>query len=483
MSVSEAPHTGAETGLLARIASPFAVGVGARIGGQAIAFALVVVASRHLSLAEFGVYALTWAAAVIATTFVFTGFYHAVLRADDLEERIDSLFWLTALVGALGGAAIAVTGLVVGADTDLGGALLIVAPLPLIAAPSAWNEAQMLRARRARAASLYTLATETVAFVTAVILFKQGLGIMALLTARWVASLFGFSLTTALVRRLPRLRLRGADARESGRTALPLWGTSAIGMFSHYGADIVLAAYLSPAAVGAYRSGARIAMTAADVVFQPLRMLSWSRFSRMEQDGQRSGIGAAWCENTAFACAMLFPVMAGVGLLAEDLVVTVFDEGWAAAAPIVAILCLSRSITTPQALAEPTLMCMDKARLQVMLRILGGVVLLIALLTLGRYGPEAAAWGVTLAMLVTTIATIGALVHVLGLTAGDLARTFAPGLAIAGLCAASVLALAPRLEGMATGPALLVHIGAGAAIWAISMAVLMRLRVLVLPTP
>lgn len=483
MSVTDAPQSEAGAGRLARIASPFAVGVGARIGGQAIAFALVVVASRHLSLAEFGVYALTWAAAVIATTFVFTGFYHAILRADDLEARVDSLFWLTALVGALGGAIIFVTALLVGIDTDVGGALLIAAPLPLIAAPSAWNEAQLVRARRARAASLYTLATETVTLIVAVILLRQGQGVMALLTARWVAAFAGLAITTALVRRIPRLRLRGADAREGGRTALPLWGTSAIGMFTHYGADIVLAAFLSPAAVGAYRSGARIAMTAADVVFQPLRMLSWSRFSRMEQQGQRGAIRTAWCENTAFACAMLFPVMAGVGLLAEDFVVTVFDESWAAAAPVVAILCLSRTIATPQSLAEPTLMCMDKARLQVMLRVFSGVVLLIGLLTIGRHGPEAAAWSVTAAMLATTILTIAVLVRVLGLTAGELARAFVPGLAIAALCAASVFALAPRLEGMATGLALLVHIAAGAAIWAVAIAALMRLRVLILPTP
>jgi O-antigen/teichoic acid export membrane protein len=483
MSVTEAPQSEGGTGRLARIASPFAVGVGSRIIGQAIAFSLVVVASRHLSLAEFGVYALTWAAAVIATTFVFTGFYHAILRADDLEARINPLFWLIALVGASGGAAILAIGALVGVDTELGGALLLVAPLPLLAVPTAWNEAQLLRARRARAASLYTVAAESLALLTAVAMLAQGYGILALIGARWVAALTGLAITIALVRRLPRLSLRRDDARQGGRTALPLWGTTAIGMFTNYGADIILAAYLTPAAVGAYRSGARIAMTAADVVFQPLRMLSWSRFSRMELQGQRGEIRAAWVENTAFAGAMLFPVMAGVGLLAEDLVVTVFDESWAAAAPIVAILCLARAVATPQTLAEPTLMCMDKARLQVLLRIFSGVLLLIALLSLGRLGPAAAAWGVTLTMLVTTLVTLVVLVRVLGLSVRDMAGAFGPGLAIAALCAVSVIALAPRLEGMGTGAALLVHIAAGAAIWAVCVGGLMRARILVLPTP
>jgi hypothetical protein len=94
---------------------------------------------------------------------------------------------------------------------------------------------------------------------------------------------------------------------------------------------------------------------------------------------------------------------------------------------------------------------MDKARLQAMLRIVNGAVLLVPV-TPGRFGP-AAAWGVVLSVLLTKPVTIGALFRVLGLAAKDPARGFAPGLTIATVCAVSVLVLGTRLEGVA--PALL----------------------------
>mgnify|MGYP006290119631 FL=1 len=77
----------------------------------------------------------------------------------------------------------------------------------------------------------------------------------------------------------------------------------------------------------------------------------------------------------------------------------------------------------------------------------------------------------------------GRLARIASPFAADMGRAFGPGLAIATLCGASVFALVPVLGEVPTGRALLVHIAAGAAIWALCMAAAMRARILVLPTP
>ncbi len=469
---------------LAPLASPFAVGVAARMGGQAIAFALVVVASRHLGLDTFGIYAIAWAGAVIATTFVYTGFYHALLRSDDLEAGIDTLFWLKLAVGGVGAALLAGSGLVAGgAGSQLGAALLSVAPLPLLAAPTAWNEAQLWRAERARAASLHVLAGEAAGLAVAIWALAAGLGLAGLILSRHAAALAGLLLTTALVRRLPRRRFRAPQARAAGRTALPLWGTTGIGMFSAYGADLVLAFFLAPAAVGAYRSGARIAMTASDIVLQPLRMLGWSRLSRLEREGERDEIARSWCADIALASAMLWPAMAGAGLLAGPLVHLVFDPTWAAAAPVLAVLCIGRAASVPIALMEPALMCSGRGMLQVRLRLAGGLLLLAALLTLGRHGPVAAAWAVTLTSTAMGVAALVVVGSVLGLSARRLAGVFLPGAGLALLCGLSVPALAPVVDGLSMLAATLAHLAVGLALWAMGMAALFRLRALEVPRP
>mgnify|MGYP002881486690 CR=1 FL=1 len=74
------------------LTAPFLVSVAARVGGQAVAFLIVVIAARYLTLADFGSYALAWAVTVVFNTFVFTGFYHAILRSPDFEGDADTLF-------------------------------------------------------------------------------------------------------------------------------------------------------------------------------------------------------------------------------------------------------------------------------------------------------------------------------------------------------------------------------------------------------
>ncbi len=470
--------------LWARLTAPFVVSVAARIGGQVIAFALVIIAARYLSLAEFGTYALAAAAGVIATTFVFTGLYHAILRSTEFETDIDPIFWLQAAVGAGGTLAILAIGLAFGGTgTEMGRALMVTSLLPLLAVPNAWNEAQLVRSARVRSASVYVFASEAIGLVAAVLLLTKGWGLYALIAGRYVTVVTALMMTVALVRRLPRARYRTTTLRRAGGAALPLWGTSAIGMFSAYGADMVLAAYLSPAAVGAFRSGARIATTASNVIFQPLTMLSWSRFSRLEHEGDTAGIARAWCSNIALSCAMLWPIMAGVALVAEDLVVTVFDPSWAAAAPVLAILCLSHMLSSPQALTEPVLMCMKRPGLQVALRVFGGLLLLVALLSIGRHGAANAAWSVALSAALTTTVVLVVLIRILALGLGQLLRTFLPAAGLAACVAASVPALAPMLAQMQTPLALSVHIAAGALIWAAGLALLVRLRVLEIPKP
>ncbi|MCB1331894.1 MAG: translocase, partial [Maritimibacter sp.] len=65
--------------MLKNLKEPYVVGVASRIIGQLISFVSVAVASRYLDLEIFGTYALAWAWVVIGNTFVFTGFYQALL--------------------------------------------------------------------------------------------------------------------------------------------------------------------------------------------------------------------------------------------------------------------------------------------------------------------------------------------------------------------------------------------------------------------
>ncbi|MGR3756671.1 MAG: oligosaccharide flippase family protein [Tranquillimonas sp.] len=466
------------------LTAPFLVSVAARVGGQAVAFLIVVIAVRYLTLADFGSYALAWAVTVVFNTFVFTGFYHAILRSPDFEGDADTLFWLIAAVGAAGAVVVGLTGLAAGGtQTPVGATMLALAPIPALIAPISWNEARLVRAGRVRAASGYVLAAEGVALAAVTAGFAGGWGLGALILGRYASTLAGLAATFWLTPRRPRLRFRPAAARAAAGTALPLWGTSAIGMFSNYGADLILGAFLTPAAVGAYRGGARIAQTASDVVLQPLAVLSWSRFARLEGQGDTARLRLAWQQNAALSAAMVWPVMASVAVLAPQLVVTLFDASWLPAAGVVTLLSLARAARSLGALLEPTMLCTGRARMQFRLRLIDGALLLVALLALGPFGGEAAALAHLLVGAGMGLAALIVMARALDLGRADLARVFLPGAGLTLLCLAVIAgtgaaraALGPVAGLAATGAAV-------AGIWLATMGVYLVRRVLVLPTP
>ncbi|MBL4767582.1 MAG: oligosaccharide flippase family protein [Rhodobacteraceae bacterium] len=470
--------------MLTYITSAFAVGVISRFSGQIIAFATVIVASRFLGLAEFGIFVLAWAAAVIANSFVFTGLYQALLRSPDPDRDGDTIFWLIFLVGAFGALIIGSVGLILGGmATQEGQAFCLLAPLPMLMAPVAWNEAQLVAAKRVRSASAYIILPESCALIVAYIGLKAGFGLYSLIAARYAMAIGSIVVTTVLVRKIPKFRMNRQTLLACRTTVPPLWGTTAMGMFSNYGTDLVLGAFLNPIAVGAYRGGSRISVTIFDLVLQPILLLSWSRFSRLEKENRTDLVKTSWMDNMALASAMIWPVMCSVSLLAPELVSVVFDETWLPAAPIVIWLSIARSAGFLSALLEPTMICLGKPRIQLRIRFIGFVLLMATLLAFGRFSAEAAGAAHLLTSVVVGFLSIAATITVLDLSRRDLVETFLPGLFLAGICAAAILATTHLRAEMGQAAGLFATVGLVVGVWLIVMVVGFQRKIIALPKP
>jgi len=444
----------------------------------------VMAASRFLDLAEFGTFALAWAAAVIANSFVFTGFYQALLRSPDPERDRDTIYWLIFSVGAFSALVIGSVGLVAGGmATQAGQAFCLLAPIPVLMSLVAWNEAQLVSAKRIRSASSYVIVSEGCALIVAYLCLSAGYGLLSLVAARYTMVIVAIALTTSLVRKRPLLRMNRETVLGCRTTVPPLWGTTAMGMFSNYGTDMILGAFLNAVAVGAYRGGARIAMTVSDLVLQPMVMLSWSRFTGLEKDGRANLMKDAWVENMTLASMMIWPAMISVALLAPEMVSVVFDETWLPAAPIVALLSISRAIGFLSALLEPTMICRGKPRAQLKIRLIGVTLLLASLLAFGRFSVGAAALAHLLTSVVVGTLSIRAMIGVLDLDRRDLIATFLPGLLLAAACATAILTTTQLRAGPDTSAGLFATIGLLAGIWLVAMIFGFQRRILVLPSP
>ena len=470
--------------VLSVLLSPFVIGVGSRMAVQIVAFAQIMIVARFIDMSGFGTYTLGWASCVICVSLVYTGFYQALLRSPDFDAERHTGFWSMAGVGLGGSAVLGAVGLLVnGSDSSLAAVFLALAPIPLLSALVAWNELHLIRDRRVRLVSLYGLLSESAAFLTTSLCLMQGLGLFSLVYGRYAALIVDSGVALLASRSFPAFRFSGAVLGRLRLTALPLWGTSALGMSANYGADLILGGFMNTAAVGAFRSGARISQTAADLVFQPMSTIAWSRMSQLEKAGRHNELGSVWLENMGFGALLLWPILVGFGVLANDLVVFLFDESWLPAAPVVVILCLSRGVGFLSVLLEPSMVCQGKGTTQMWVRAAALAAFLLALASFGRFGaPQAAAAHVIMSV-VSAVLSIAVIFPSLKITTRAAVKAFLPAICLSVLCFVGLMASAGARADLGATDGLLAAIAGLVLTWVLVVGWCLKRGIVTLPKP
>lgn len=480
---------GAESGaaplrVLSVLTSPFVVGVGSRMAVQIIAFAQIMIAARFIDIAGFGTYTLGWACCVIFVSLVYTGFYQALLRSPDFESERHTGFWSMAAIGAGGSAIMAAIGLVLlGSDATLAAVFLALAPIALLRALVAWNELHLIRDRRVRIVSIYGLMSEAAALVVTWVCLTHEFGLFALVYGRYAALAVDFAVALIASRSLPAFHFAAVAFGRLRVTAFPLWGTSAMGMSANYGADLILGAFMNTTEVGAFRGGARISQTAADLVFQPMNTIAWSRMSQYEKAGRHGELGSVWLENMGFGALLLWPILVAFGVLAQDLVVFLFDETWLPAAPVIVILSLSRGIGFLSVLLEPSMVCQGKGKTQMWVRAASLAAFLLALATFGHTGASQAAWSHTLMSAVAAVLSIAVIFPSLQISARAAVKALLPATLLSLTCLVGLILTTGLRSELGATTGLLAAIAGLVLVWVVTVGWCLKRGIVSLPRP
>jgi O-antigen/teichoic acid export membrane protein len=470
--------------ILSVLVSPFVIGVGARMAVQVVAFAQIMIVARFIDIAGFGTYALGWACCVILVSLVYTGFYQALLRSPEFEDERDTGFWSMAIIGTGGAVLMGGVGLLLpGTESSLATVFLALAPILILRPLVAWNEVHLIRDRRVRLVSLYGLISECAALIVTWLCLTSGLGLFALVYGRYAALAIDFGFTQIAAGSFPALRFAGDAFGRLRLTALPLWGTSALGMSANYGADLILGAFMNTGAVGAFRGGARISQTAADLVFQPMNTIVWSRMTQMDKAGRHNELGSVWLENMGFGAVLLWPVLVSFGVLAEDLVVFLFDETWLPAAPVIVILCLSRGVGFLSFLLEPSMVCLGKGNTQLWVRAASLVAFLVALAAFGRFGAPQAAWAHVVLSVVSAVLSIAVIFPALQISARAAVKALLPAAALALVCFAGLIVSNGLRAELGPTPGLLAAIAGLVVVWTLMAGWYLKRGFVTLPRP
>lgn len=454
------------------------VGFASRAAVQLLLFGVTIVATRTLSIADFGAYSIGSLFLILARQLFYVGPYEYLLKSQNDGHLFSACFGANlvqaAVLALVLGAIWLVTPLLFptgNVSTILG--MLVPAILPVAAV--SWYEAVLLRAMRVRRYYASLLVGDAVGAALAVFLLLRGWGVIALV-AQTYARLFSVLVLLALATgERPSLAAGPRAIREVLHWSRARHAAVLLNFTSAYGADLVLGVSLSPAATGLYRASNRIVSALSDLFAQPLQKIAQTNLSAScvrQQD-----IGTAWLNMLSGVGAIAWAGLLTLACLAPDLVPFALGAKWAPAVPIVVVFCLVKAFSLLDAVTTSFLVCHDRQRSMLKVQAASAVSVIGLAWFTARWGPLAVAIAVGLTTAAMSL-TYGAMVMRLSRTdrhaLREVVRTCAPPVVAVGIGLALFETLAPQL-------AVLPRIAAGLAFAALSFfagAFLVRHRIL-----
>ncbi|MDR3508847.1 MAG: oligosaccharide flippase family protein [Caulobacteraceae bacterium] len=407
----------------------------ARAWSQLIAVILLLVAGRFLNINDFGEFTLAAAVALMLNQFMGIGTYEYVIRNAGERNAPTTAFWVNVLLAIayilIGGLIALASGKVFRSERVMVLVMLMI-PLSLPAGARSVAESVLVRDGRIGQLAITSIAVESLALAVGVGGLMTGWGVYSLVASRYVQSGISAFIFLAVARWLPAIEYSKLQAREMMHLWRSMIVDRGLSYFQNYGADLLLGAFMTPAAVAIYRIGARIVALVTTIVYEPMRTINWRILSLLHA---RHG---AIQDSTELIIGCVYLVLVGpivlLGLTGGDLATIALGNQWHETGMAIMLLCAAALLALPQQLSEPAFGVAGAIK---QLPLQRGITLLVSLgllLALARFGPVGAAASQMVAAAISFIVTAVMQNRVLGIHPRNYLRNMAYAL-LAGLVA------------------------------------------------
>lgn len=102
--------------------------------------------------------------------------------------------------------------------------------------------------------------------------------------------------------------------------------------------QIIIGKKFSPAVVGQFTQANQLASTPASTLTAIIQRVTFPLFSQLQEDSDK--MENVYRLTLKMASTLIFPLIVGLGLIAEPLLTSLLGEQWQAAAPLLSVLCL-----------------------------------------------------------------------------------------------------------------------------------------------
>lgn len=446
-----------------------------RFGGdQVFAFVVFAALAHRLDPAAFGVFVVGLAVAEVGKIVAQGGLVSSLYRAGEITPRLaDTVFWANlAMAFLFAGCTFFASGPLA---TVLGaaGAAPVIAALGFVVPVSAAGATHMSRTLRAfghRALAARSLAAGLIGGALALATAEAGWGVWALVVQRFASEAIGTLVAWHAFRWRPGLAFSWTTLRAQWRLGASIAGSQLLLVGLNRVQDAILGHALGMGAVGAYRTAWKMIEVVAQGAITPFSTVAVPALARLKHD--MAAFRSAYVRLVATSAAIAFPAIAGIGVLAGDLVPLLFGPQWGQSVPVLRILCLLAPPFALNLFADPALTVLGRAGTIARLAAVQLALTLAFCIVAAPHGLTWFAAAYVARAYVTLALQMAMLQRAAGVRARAVLEGIAPALGGAGVMALAVAASAralPPMTGIAAARlarvALLV--GEGAAVYAV----------------
>jgi O-antigen/teichoic acid export membrane protein len=331
-----------EPGLTKRAVAGTAWSAFSTAGKQALTFASVATVARLLGPGAYGLMGM----AVIVTNFIsnFRDLGTAVAivqRPTVTQSLLSSLFWINVGAGFLMSALVVITAPLVAAffhAPPLTAILIWLSVALFLASCGAVPNAVLTRRMSFKAIALTDLVAAFASYAVALTGALTGMGVWSLVYASVVnaaVSTLGYWMGSTF---WPRWEFNWPEVRSIARFSSHLSANGLVNYAYRNSDNLIVGRVLGDIQLGYYQMAYNLMLTPIQNISSVIASVLFPAFSQIQDDNER--FRRAYLRACMLTALITFPVMAGLGVVADPLIRAVLKDKWIPTIPIFQILSL-----------------------------------------------------------------------------------------------------------------------------------------------
>ncbi|WP_159977009.1 MULTISPECIES: lipopolysaccharide biosynthesis protein [unclassified Novosphingobium] len=435
-----------------------------RFGGDQIFGFIVFAALAHrLGPATFGVFIVGLAVAEIGKIIAQGGLVSSLYRAKEVTPRLaDTVFWANLAMGILVALFCFVLRRPLANALGSAEAAPVIAALGLVVPISAAGATHMSRNLREfghRALAIRSLGAGLVGGTLALVAAEAGWGVWALVVQRFASEAIGTLVAWHAFRWRPGFDVSWSTLRAQWKLGASVAGSQLLLVALNRAQDVILSRMIGIGAVGVYRTAWKSIEVVAQGLITPFSTVAVPTLAKLKHD--MPAFRRGYVKMVSTSAMIAFPAIAGIGVLADQIIPLLFGPQWGESIPLARVLCLLGPPFALNFFADPALTVLGRAGV---IAKLAAIQLTLTLVFCIAAAPHGLLWFAVAYVgraYVTLALQMVLLQRASGIRAADVLAGIAPALGASAVMAVVVWATGDTMhvQGSASGLAALTRLG------------------------